>query len=142
MLFSTPRASLCASNWRIHLLKLTSLSHLNFFMLGIFGIFTNVYKKNHGRSYIHVALVPPCLCKGSENIIKNCIYEQITSPSSYTYLHQRDWQELMTYRYKTEIRLTLNTGDREGHMYDKAHAQQQQQQWRVTQTLHRTTYSY
>ena len=47
----------------------------------------------------------------------------------------------MTYRYKTQIRLTLNTGDREGHMYDKAHVQQQQQ-WRVTQTLHRTTYSY
>ena len=59
--------------------------------------------------------------------------------SSYIYLHQRDWQEFMTYRYKTRIRLTFNTGDRADHLYDKAHAQQQQQQRRVTQTLHHTT---
>ena len=45
----------------------------------------------------------------------------------------------MTYRYKTRIRLTFNTGDRADHLYDKAHAQQQQQQRRVTQTLHHTT---
>ena len=46
----------------------------------------------------------------------------------------------MTYRYKTRIRLTLNTGDRAGQTYDKAHTQQQQQQQqRVTQTLRRTT---
>ena len=70
---------------------------------------------------------------------KKCIYEQITSSSSYIYLHRRDWQEFMAYCYETRIRLTLNTGDRAGHIYDKAHAQQQQQQRRVTQTLHRTT---
>ena len=46
----------------------------------------------------------------------------------------------MTYRYKTRIRLTLNTGDRAGQTYDKAHTQQQQQQQqRVMQTLRRTT---
>ena len=48
----------------------------------------------------------------------------------------------MTDRYKTRIRLALNTGDRAGHTYDKAHTQQQQkqqQQRRVTQTLRRTT---
>ena len=44
----------------------------------------------------------------------------------------------MTYRYKTRIRLTLNTGGRAGHMYDTTYAQEQQQR-RVTQTLHRTT---
>ena len=44
----------------------------------------------------------------------------------------------MTYRYKTQIQLCLNTGDRADHMYDKTHAQQQQQR-RVMQTLHRTT---
>ena len=43
----------------------------------------------------------------------------------------------MTYHYKTRIRLTLDTGDRASHMYDKAYAQQQKR--RVTQTLHRTT---
>ena len=79
----------------------------------------------------------PCMCKRSENIIKNCIYELITS-SSYVYFHQRDGQEFMTYSYKTQIQLCLNTGDRAGHMYDKAHAQQQQQR-RVTQILHLTT---
>ena len=42
-----------------------------------------------------------------------------------------------TYRYKTRNRLSLNTGDMAGHMYDKAHAQQQQQR-RFTQTSHRT----
>ena len=47
----------------------------------------------------------------------------------------------MTYRYKTQIQLCLNTGDRAGHMYDKAHAQQQQQR-RATQTLHRTAYIF
>ena len=51
----------------------------------------------------------------------------------------------MTDRYKTRIRLALNTGDRAGHTYDKAHTQQQQkqqqQQRRVTQTLRRTTIS-
>ena len=49
----------------------------------------------------------------------------------------------MTDRYKTRIRLALNTGDRAEHTYDKAHTQQQQkqqqQQRRVTQTLRRTT---
>ena len=49
----------------------------------------------------------------------------------------------MTDRYKTRIRLALNTGDRAGHTYNKAHTQQQQkqqqQQRRVTQTLRRTT---
>ena len=30
----------------------------------------------------------------------------------------------MAYRYETRIRLTLNTGDRAGHIYDKAYAQQ------------------
>ena len=49
----------------------------------------------------------------------------------------------MTDRYKTRIRLALNTGDRAGHTYDKAHTQQQQkqqqQQRRVKQTLRRTT---
>ena len=82
-------------------------------------------------------LVRSCICKGSENIVKNCTYEQITSSSSQIYLHQRGWQEFMTYRYKTRIRLTRNTGDRVSHMYDKAHAQQQQQR-KVMQTLHRT----
>ena len=43
----------------------------------------------------------------------------------------------MTYRYKTRTRLPLNTGYRAGHTYDKAHAQQQQQQRRVTQTLNK-----
>ena len=43
----------------------------------------------------------------------------------------------MTNRYETRIRLTLNTGDRAGHMYDKVHAQQEQR--RATQRLHRTT---
>ena len=44
----------------------------------------------------------------------------------------------MTYRYNTRIQLSLNIGNKVGHMYDKAHAQQQQQQRRVTQTFHRT----
>ena len=44
----------------------------------------------------------------------------------------------MTYRYKTRIRPTLNTGDRAGHMYEKAHEQQQRQR-RVPQTLRRST---
>ena len=65
------------------------------------------------------------MCKESKTIIKNCIYEQITSFSIY--LHQRDWQEFMTYLYNIRIRLSLNTGDRAGYMYDKAHVQQQQQ---------------
>ena len=43
----------------------------------------------------------------------------------------------MTYRYKTRTRLPLNTGYRAGHTYDKAHARQQQQQRRVTQTLNK-----
>ena len=43
----------------------------------------------------------------------------------------------MTYRYKTQIQLCLNTGGKARHMYDKAHAQQQQQR-RATHTLHRT----
>ena len=43
----------------------------------------------------------------------------------------------MAYFYETRIRLTLNIGDRAGHIYDKTHAQQQQQR-RVKQTLHRT----
>ena len=33
----------------------------------------------------------------------------------------------MTYLYNIRIRLSLNTGDRAGYMYDKAHVQQQQQ---------------
>ena len=85
-----------------------------------------------------VVLVRPYMCKVSENIIKDCIYEQITSSSSYIYLYERDWQEFMTYRYKTRNRLYLNTGDMTGHMYDKAHAQQQQQKRIFTQTPHRT----
>ena len=44
----------------------------------------------------------------------------------------------MTYRYNTRIQLSLNIGNKVDHMYDKAHAQQQQQQRRVTQTFHRT----
>ena len=44
----------------------------------------------------------------------------------------------MTYRYKTRIQLSLSTRNRAGYIYEKAHAQQQQQR-RVTQTLHRTT---
>ena len=70
---------------------------------------------------------------------KNCICEQITSSSSYIYLYQRDWQELMTQRYKTRIRLYLNMGNREGHMCDKAYAQQQHQQRKhsiAQQSLH------
>ena len=43
----------------------------------------------------------------------------------------------MTYRYKTRIQLSLSTRNRAGYMYDKADVQQQQR--RVTQTLHRTT---
>ena len=45
----------------------------------------------------------------------------------------------MTQRYKTRIRLYLNTGNREGHMCDKAYAQQQQQQRKhsiAQQSLH------
>ena len=75
--------------------------------------------------------------QGIREHYKKTIYEQITSSSSYIYLHQRDWQEFMTNRYETRIRLTLNTGDRAGHMYDKVHAQQEQR--RATQRLHRTT---
>ena len=48
-----------------------------------------------------VVFVSLCMCKESENI-KNCIYKQIKS-SSYIYLHQRDWQEFMTYRYKLKF---------------------------------------
>ena len=43
----------------------------------------------------------------------------------------------MTYHYKTRIQLTLNTGDRAGNMYDKAHVEQQQRG--VTQTRRGTT---
>ena len=96
-----------------------------------------IIKKNHSRISSHVSTF--MYVWGIREHYKNCIYEQITSSSSYIYLYQRDWQEFMTYRYKTRIRLTLNTGDRAGHKNDKAHAQQQQQQRRVTQTLRRTT---
>ena len=46
----------------------------------------------------------------------------------------------MTYRYKAQTQLFLNTSNMAGHIYDKAHSQEQQQ-WRLIQTLHRTTSS-
>ena len=38
----------------------------------------------------------------------------------------------MIYHYKTRIQLTLNTGDRTGYMYDKAHAEQKERGVRQT----------
>ena len=81
-----------------------------------------------------VVLVRSCMCKGSENIIKTVFM----SKSQVLHISIYIKEEFMTYRYKTRIRLTLKIGDRAGHMYHKAHAQQQQQR-RVSQTLRRTT---